>query len=37
MMTRLADGTGARFADDIAADRAALAAAVGAADLTSRR
>ena len=37
MMTRLADGTGARFADDMAADRAALAAAVGAADLTSRR
>jgi hypothetical protein len=37
MMTRLADGTGARFADDVSADRAALAAEVGAADLTSRR
>jgi hypothetical protein len=37
MMTRLADGTGARFADDVSADRAALADALGAADLTSRR
>jgi hypothetical protein len=37
MMTRLADGTGARFADDVSADRAALADALGAAGLTSRR
>jgi hypothetical protein len=37
MMTRLADGTGARFPDDVSADRAALADALGAADLTSRR
>lgn len=37
MMTRLADGTGARFADDVTAERAALAAALGASTLTSKR
>lgn len=37
MMTRLADGTGARFAEDVTAERAGLAAAIGASDLTSKR
>lgn len=37
MMTRLADGTGARFAPEVTAERAQLAEAVGAATLTSRR
>jgi hypothetical protein len=37
MMTRLADGTGARFADEVTAERAALASALGASDLTSKR
>lgn len=37
MMTRLADGTGARFPDHVADERAELVAALGAAHLTSRR
>lgn len=37
MMTRLADGTGARFPDSVADERAPLAAALGMADVTSRR
>ena len=37
MMTRLADGTGARFPDDVAGSRAAIVAELGADDLTSRR
>lgn len=37
MMTRLADGTGARFPDDVVSARADLVAAVGADSLTSRR
>lgn len=37
MMTRLADGTGARFAEAVATARAPLAAMLGMANVTSRR
>ena len=37
MMTRLADGTGARFPDAVAAERAPLVDILGMADVTSRR
>jgi hypothetical protein len=37
MMTRLADGTGARLADDVIEKRAAAIGAMGVAELTSRR
>ncbi len=37
MMTRLADGTGARLADEIIESRAAAIGAMGVAELTSRR
>jgi hypothetical protein len=37
MMTRVADGTGARFPDDTTGSRAALAASLGITDLTSAR
>lgn len=37
MMTRLADGTGARFPESVTDERAPLAAALGMDDVTSRR
>jgi hypothetical protein len=37
MMTRLADGTGARLGDDVVEQRAAAIGAMGVAELTSRR
>lgn len=37
MMTRLADGTGARFPEVVAAERAPLVDILGMADVTSRR
>src|SRR5687767_1715131 len=37
MMTRVADGTGARFPDDTTGSRAALADSLGISDLTSAR
>jgi hypothetical protein len=37
MMTRLADGTGARFPETVVDERAPLAAALGVADVVSRR
>ncbi len=37
MMTRLADGTGARLGDDVVERQAATIGATGIADLTSRR